>query len=126
MRELKILTRKVRALASAPDHVCFSLTEDLHGCRSCRKAIITVQNVTEGCLSVPKQKLSTRPSTKAEIPAEHPTNWQMPDSADPNPHTVAHTCTHNGAHEFWESYVRGIERNPNLLGPASDALKSNQ
>ncbi len=33
MRELKILTRKVRALASAPDHVCFSLTEDLHGCR---------------------------------------------------------------------------------------------
>ena len=34
MRELKILIRKVRALASAPDHVCFSLTEDLHGCRS--------------------------------------------------------------------------------------------
>jgi hypothetical protein len=33
MRELKILTRKVRALASAPGHVCFSLTEDLHGCR---------------------------------------------------------------------------------------------
>jgi len=37
MRELKILTRKVRALASAPDHVCFSLTEDLHGCRQVRK-----------------------------------------------------------------------------------------
>jgi hypothetical protein len=34
MRELKILTRKVRALASAPGHVCFSLTEDLHGCRT--------------------------------------------------------------------------------------------
>ena len=33
MRELKILTKKVRALASAPGHVCFSLTEDLHGCR---------------------------------------------------------------------------------------------
>jgi hypothetical protein len=33
MRELKILTRKVRALASAPGHVCFPLTEDLHGCR---------------------------------------------------------------------------------------------
>jgi hypothetical protein len=28
MRELKILTRKVRALASAPGHVCFSLTAD--------------------------------------------------------------------------------------------------
>jgi hypothetical protein len=24
----------VRALTSAPGHVCFSLTEDLHGCRS--------------------------------------------------------------------------------------------
>jgi hypothetical protein len=34
MCELKILTKKVRALASAPGHVCFSLTEDLHGCRS--------------------------------------------------------------------------------------------
>ena len=30
----KDLDQKVRALASAPDHVCFSLTEDLHGCRS--------------------------------------------------------------------------------------------
>jgi hypothetical protein len=29
------LDREVRALASAPDHVCFSLTEDLHGCRTC-------------------------------------------------------------------------------------------
>src|SRR5207249_2687584 len=26
--------RKVRALSSAPGHVCFSLTEDLHGCRT--------------------------------------------------------------------------------------------
>jgi len=34
MRELKILTKKVRALTSAPGHVCFSLTEDLHGCRT--------------------------------------------------------------------------------------------
>ena len=30
----KDLDREVRALASAPGHVCFSLTEDLHGCRS--------------------------------------------------------------------------------------------
>src|ERR1700746_2787265 len=28
------LDRKVRALTSAPGHVCFSLTGDLHGCRS--------------------------------------------------------------------------------------------
>ena len=28
------LDREVRALASAPGHVCFSLTEDLHDCRS--------------------------------------------------------------------------------------------
>ena len=28
------LDREVRALTSAPGHVCFSLTEDLHGCRS--------------------------------------------------------------------------------------------
>src|SRR5437868_9312762 len=28
------LDRKVRALSSAPGHVCFSLTEDLHGCRT--------------------------------------------------------------------------------------------
>lgn len=27
------LDREVRALTSAPGHVCFSLTEDLHGCR---------------------------------------------------------------------------------------------
>src|SRR5438270_4047927 len=30
------LDREVRALASAPGHVCFPLTEDLHGCRSVR------------------------------------------------------------------------------------------
>lgn len=30
----KDLDPEVRALASAPGHVCFSLTEDLHGCRS--------------------------------------------------------------------------------------------
>jgi len=36
--ELKILTRRVRALASAPGHVCFSLTEDLHGCRTAERA----------------------------------------------------------------------------------------
>jgi len=29
----KDLDPEVRALASAPGHVCFSLTEDLHGCR---------------------------------------------------------------------------------------------
>ena len=28
------LDRRVRALMTAPGHVCFSLTEDLHGCRS--------------------------------------------------------------------------------------------
>jgi len=28
------LDQEERALASAPGHVCFSLTEDLHGCRS--------------------------------------------------------------------------------------------
>ena len=35
--ELKILNPEVCALASAPGHVCFSLTEDLHGCRSARR-----------------------------------------------------------------------------------------
>jgi len=30
------LDREVRALTSAPGHVCFSLTEDLHGCRNSR------------------------------------------------------------------------------------------
>jgi hypothetical protein len=34
----KDLDRKVRALASAPGHVCFYLTEDLHGCRSGERA----------------------------------------------------------------------------------------
>jgi len=29
----KDLARELRSLASAPGHVCFSLTEDLHGCR---------------------------------------------------------------------------------------------
>jgi hypothetical protein len=32
----KDLDPEVRALASAPGHVCFSLTEDLHGCRRVR------------------------------------------------------------------------------------------
>ena len=27
------LDREIRALPSAPEHPCFSLTEDLHGCR---------------------------------------------------------------------------------------------
>lgn len=30
----KDLDREARALASAPGHVCFPLTEDLHGCRT--------------------------------------------------------------------------------------------
>ena len=37
------LDREVRALASAPGHVCFSLTEDLHGCRSADRAIAQTQ-----------------------------------------------------------------------------------
>ena len=34
MRAERFHIRKVRALPSAPGHPCFSLTEDLHGCRS--------------------------------------------------------------------------------------------
>jgi len=36
----KDLDQKVRALASAPGHVYFSLTEDLHGCRSARSRAV--------------------------------------------------------------------------------------
>ena len=36
----KDLDPEVRALASAPGHVCFSLTEDLHGCRKVDRCLI--------------------------------------------------------------------------------------
>jgi hypothetical protein len=38
----KDLDPEVRALASAPGHVCFSLTEDLHGCRSADRRVLGV------------------------------------------------------------------------------------
>jgi hypothetical protein len=36
----KDLDQTVRALASAPGHVCFSLTEDLHGCRQAEIPVV--------------------------------------------------------------------------------------
>ena len=42
------LDREVRALASALGHVCFSLTEDLHGCRQSR-LIDFLQNPKFAC-----------------------------------------------------------------------------
>ena len=37
MRAERFCIRKMRALPSAPEHPCFSLTEDLHGCLVLRK-----------------------------------------------------------------------------------------
>ena len=37
----KDLDPEVRALASAPGHVCFFLTEDLQGCRSVTRALVS-------------------------------------------------------------------------------------
>src|SRR6266576_1592453 len=43
------LDGEVRALTSAPGHVCFSLTEDLHGCRSVAKATRTALRIPVKC-----------------------------------------------------------------------------
>ena len=40
------LDRKVRALMSAPGHVCFSLTGDLHGCRLVRDSPAIARKVS--------------------------------------------------------------------------------
>jgi len=44
------LDRELRALASAPGHVCFSLTEDLHGCRSSSNAAILTVGIVLVCV----------------------------------------------------------------------------
>ena len=72
----KDLDREVRALASAPGHVCFSLTEDLHGCRTFSfvwKALKTRAQADWQCAgSVPdsgKETDARRPGRKSVIPS---------------------------------------------------------
>jgi hypothetical protein len=45
MRAERFCIPKLRALPSAPEHPCFSLTEDLHGCRSAAPARVRQHNV---------------------------------------------------------------------------------
>ena len=45
----KDLDREVHALASAPGHVCFSLTRDLHGCRRGKNSDFLVISITAVC-----------------------------------------------------------------------------
>jgi hypothetical protein len=40
---------EVRALASAPGHVCFSLTEDVHGCRSATRCVTSTPSLNRVC-----------------------------------------------------------------------------
>ena len=52
----KDLDQKVHALTSAPGHVCFSLTEDLHGCRTLgilRPPVLT-RVLCADCVPVPQ------------------------------------------------------------------------
>lgn len=68
----KDLDREVRALASAPGHVCFSLTEDLHGCRSAFLMFETADNEVPMCemcaqLSPTRQRESHRGEFKHPV-----------------------------------------------------------
>lgn len=53
------LDREVRALASATGHVCFSLTEDLHGCRTARGLQFAGSYATPAyqvCAAIPRKR----------------------------------------------------------------------
>lgn len=63
----KDLDREVRALASAPGHVCFSLTEDLHGCRTVDKMRLGRVPVRIVCRACVEFREFRRPQSHAPL-----------------------------------------------------------